>query len=400
MIYRGLNRNKRRGFHNLHVFHERIKNARTMKTLELPCIRIQQNPDRHIFSFAVNGKEIPKFASVSRIARDEKGQLEGYQRPEIQEHIADIQTYFEKRRAILPNALVVAFNQELEFEATQRTSGNAEIGVLKVPIGQKNKAGWVVDGQQRLAALRQMKREGEFWVPIIGLESQSVDDEREQFVLVNNARPLPKSLVYELYPSLGDAIPPKMKRRQRAYQMLETLTTDSKSPFYQRIRTTTARHLPTANIKDLSVLKMIENSMDNGVLARYPEGFKKPTTILRNYWSAVAKVYPEAWNLPPRKSRLTHGAGIISMGYLMDTIAFRLSSKWESVPPNAFEKEIRTFGEALAWTDGNWQFSCEIQMPWNEIQNTSRHIDLLTNYLVRIYRASLSKESKVAARSV
>ena len=156
----------------------------------------------------MNGKEIPKFASVSRIARDEKGQLEGYQRPEIQEHIADIQTYFEKRRAILPNALVVAFNQELEFEATQRTSGNAEIGVLKVPIGQKNKAGWVVDGQQRLAALRQMKREGEFWVPIIGLESQSVDDEREQFVLVNNARPLPKSLVYELYPSLGDAILP------------------------------------------------------------------------------------------------------------------------------------------------------------------------------------------------
>ena len=386
VIYRGLNRNKRRGFHNLHVFYEKMKSVRDMKTLELPCIRIQQNANRHIYSFAASGKEIPKFASVSRIGRANDGGLLGYQRPEIQDHIADIQNYFEKKKAILPNALVIAFDSKLEFVPNAAPMGNTETGALKVPIAGDKKAGWVVDGQQRLAALRQMRKEDDFWVPVIGIESQGVDDEREQFVLVNSTRPLPKSLVYELYPSLGDSIPPKMRRRQRAYQILEILATTANSPFYNRIRMTTARHLATANIKDLSILKMIENSMDNGVLSRYPEGLKKPATLLKNYWTAVARVFPNAWELAPRKSRLTHGAGIVSMGYIMDAIAFSLSEEWESVPPHAFEKEIRLFAEELPWTKGVWKLSPDIQMPWNEIQNTSRHIDLLTNHLVRLYR--------------
>ncbi len=394
IIYRGLNRNKRRGFHNLHVFYERIKKAREMKSLELPCIRIQQSKDRHIFSFAANGKEISKFASVSRIGRAEDGALSGYQRPEIQGHISEIQSYFEKQHAILPNALVVAFAEELEFEPAQPVSGRTAVGVLRVPIGAGSKIGWVVDGQQRLAALRQMKRSDDFWVPVIGLVSEGVDDEREQFVLVNNSRPLPKSLVYELYPSLGDSIPPKMKKRQRAYRMLEILATNPNSPFYNRIRMTTARHLTTANIKDLSVLKMIENSMDNGVLARYPEGLKRPTTVLKNYWSAVARVFPEAWDFPPRKSRLTHGAGIVSMGYIMDTIAFRLAEEWESVPQHAFERELKKFAQNLPWTGGVWELSREIRLPWNEIQNTSRHIDILTNYLVRQYREVLAPKAE------
>ncbi|GAA4243143.1 hypothetical protein [Dactylosporangium darangshiense] len=44
-------------------------------------------------------------------------------------------------------------------------------------------------------------------------------------------------------------------------------------------------------------------------------------TLLYNLWSAVEPTFPQAWNKPPRKSRLMHGAGIISMGYLMDAIS-------------------------------------------------------------------------------
>ena len=38
------------------------------------------------------------------------------------------------------------------------------------------------------------------------------------------------------------------------------------------------------------------------------------------YWTAVKKVFPDAWGKPPEKSRLMHGAGVRAMGRLMDRI--------------------------------------------------------------------------------
>lgn len=384
ILHRGLNRHKRRGFHNLWVFHERLKKVKKMKTIKVQCIRIQQSPKRHVYSFAANGKDIGKFASISRIKRDDAGQLVGYQRSEILDHVEDIRTYLEQDNAVLPNSLVIAFDRTLEFNPH---GGNEEVatGTLEIPLDDENIPGWVVDGQQRLAALRRMSRK-EFWVSVVAIESTGVQDEREQFVLVNSTRPLPKSLVYELLPSIGDAVPPRMRKRQRAYQIMELMAGDAGSPFYQRIRTTTSGHLVTANIKDVSVLKMIENSMENGALSRHPEGFKRPKSVLLNYWTAVARMFPEAWKLPPRRSRLTHGAGLVSMGYLMDAIAFRLASDWVNPPIEAYEAELEKLGADLPWYDGVWNLSQDVRLPWNEIQNTARHIDLVTNYLIRRYR--------------
>ena len=76
LIYRGMNRNKRRGFHNLHCFHRRLKAVRDeMRKMEVPCIRSEQSKGRYIYSFVVNGKQIPQFASISRISRDGDGGL-------------------------------------------------------------------------------------------------------------------------------------------------------------------------------------------------------------------------------------------------------------------------------------------------------------------------------------
>lgn len=42
--------------------------------------------------------------------------------------------------------------------------------------------------------------------------------------------------------------------------------------------------------------------------------------------------YSEAWELPPKMSRLTHGVGIVSMGYIMDTVSYRLAGSDHSIP--------------------------------------------------------------------
>ena len=86
------------------------------------------------------------------------------------------------------------------------------------------------------------------------------------------------------------------------------------------------RPLTLTGSKDNSVLRMLENNLINGAIY----SFRDPQTseydedgmlaVLKDYWTAVSHVLPEAWNKPPRRSRLMHGVGIASLGFLMDTI--------------------------------------------------------------------------------
>ncbi len=323
---------------------------------------------------------------MSRVKRSNDQKLLGYQRPEVTDHITDIKSYLERKDAILPNSLVIAFQQKLHFEKLQ-AFGDSELGVLRIDVNDDKKPGWIVDGQQRAAALRLMKKES-LPVSVVGFESGSVSEEREQFILVNNTKPLPKSLVYELLPSIEGDVPPKLRKRRGAYKLLERLNLDPSSPFYLRIKTITYGHLEHANIKDLSVLKMLENGMTDGVLSRFTRKQKR-LSILKNYWAAVSEVYSKAWEFPPKKSRLTHGVGIVSMGYLMDAIGYRIMQKDTIPAKEAFKVELGRLG-VIPWTEGVWHFGRDTVLPWNKIQNTSQYIDIVTNHLIRTYRQNVS----------
>jgi DGQHR domain-containing protein len=68
-----------------------------------------------LYSFAVDGKQIPSFATISRIRRHGT-ELQGYQRPEVLSHVAEIRTYLESDSPMVPNAIVVAFDSRVVFE--------------------------------------------------------------------------------------------------------------------------------------------------------------------------------------------------------------------------------------------------------------------------------------------
>jgi hypothetical protein len=139
-------------------------------------------------------------------------------------------------------------------------------------------------------------------------------------------------------------------------------------------------------------MKMIENSLNDGVLYR----FRDPVTgegdaeamlsVLKSFWNAVADVFPVAWGLPPTRSRLMHGAGITSLGFLMDAIADRY--RQQGLPSlDRFRCDLKPLKEICRWTDGYWHFGPGVQKKWNEIQNVSGDIQLLANYLLRQYKA-------------
>jgi len=68
---------------------------KSAKELRLPAIEVTQGSGRVLYSFAVDGKLISSFATVSRIHREDGKELNGYQRPEVLSHIAEIRNYIE-----------------------------------------------------------------------------------------------------------------------------------------------------------------------------------------------------------------------------------------------------------------------------------------------------------------
>src|SRR6266436_8080071 len=83
--------------------------------LQLPALKIRQGDGSTLYSFAVDGKQLPFFATISRIHRDDDSEIQGYQRPAVLSHISAIRRYIESESPMIPNALVIAFDKRVHF---------------------------------------------------------------------------------------------------------------------------------------------------------------------------------------------------------------------------------------------------------------------------------------------
>ncbi len=82
-----------------------------IRELRLPALEVCQSKKRLLYSFAIDGKLLPKVTTITRIGRDENHQILGYQRPEVLSHISEIRNYLESDNPMIPNAIVVAFDR-------------------------------------------------------------------------------------------------------------------------------------------------------------------------------------------------------------------------------------------------------------------------------------------------
>ena len=73
------------------------------------------------------------------------------------------------------------------------------------------------------------------------------------------------------------------------------------------------------------------------------------------------------------------------MGCLMDAIADRHRSR-RQLTSSQFAEDLAPLKDICRWTEGHWDFGPGMQRKWNEIQNTSKDIRLLSNYLLVQYR--------------
>lgn len=298
---------------------------------------------------------------------------------------------------LFPNAIILAMSPQVSFANSRgpKPSGDTEIaqaGTLSIPIYEEGeRVAWIVDGQQRSLALAQIAKR-EIPVPVVGFVSDDLEIQREQFILVNKAKPLPTRLINELLPETRAILLPRdLSNRKVPSELCNLLNRDPNSPFHKLIKRISDKGNPTAVITDTAIVTMIRNSVQNplGALAPYKSSLRDNAdleamySILTTFWSAVRDTFPDAWGKDPRHSRLMHSAGIEAMGVLMDRIYAKLSGVAEDY--KSIKKELDRVAPHCRWTKGTWE---SLGVGWNEIQNTTRDIKKLQDALVRAYSSS------------
>lgn len=363
------------------------------------ALQTKQGRDLDVFSFFIKGADIVRVADISQVGRTPNGSLKGFQRPEIQSHVKSIAEYLDQGDVLFPNAIILAMSPDVRFTASRGTrptgdEGVSKAGTLTIPLYEEGKrVAWIVDGQQRSLALSRAENH-DLPVPVIAFVSDSLEVQREQFVLVNKAKPLPTRLINELLPETRSILLPRELNLKRTPSTIcNALNQDQESPFYKLIKRPSDKGNQTAVVTDTAVIKMIHNSIHNplGALSPYRaigrEGGDTSAmySILVNFWKAVKSVFPDAWGRDPRESRLMHSAGIEAMGVLMDRIYARLSNQENNY--DAVRRELMKVAPACRWTSGTWE---SLGVAWNEIQSTPSDIKKLQAALVRAYTSSLS----------
>jgi len=246
----------------------------------------------------------------------------------------------------------------------------------------------VVDGQQRLTALSGLPNK-EFEVFVSVLVCGDYEELRRQFVLINNTRPLPKALIYELLPGV-DGLPARLSSRSSAAYLTERLNYDSTSSLRGQIYQHTN---PSGVIRDTAIQKVIMSSASDGALRDFralDDESDRSFNLISEFYGAVQDVFPDDWKgHAPKTSRLVHGAGIVAMGYVMELLYARDRADDRST----FARGLSVLRGRTAWTHGSWKFGEEEIVPWNSVQNVQRQIMALAHHLVTVVKRSPVSEA-------
>lgn len=368
------------------------------KSIQLRALRTVQKSDVDVFAFFIPGELITTIADISRIHRDDNDSLGGFQRKAIKQHVRNIVDYLDQGDVLFPNSITLALSPEVEFKQSRGREPKGavkagQIGTLLIPIREEGqRAAWIVDGQQRSLALAQAKNKG-LQVPVIAFIAPDLETQREQFILVNKARPLPSRLINELLPTVDTHLPRDLSVRRLPSELCDLLNRDPESPFHGLIKRMSNEKSSDAVLTDTAIIDMIRDSIRNplGALAQYKSLGSEPSDTeamyrtLLTYWSAVRDTFPDAWGKAPTKSRLMHSAGIHAMGILMDKIMNRAAGHGNQ--EQHIRESLKRIAPHCRWTSGTWE---HLGMRWDEIQKIAKHVRLLSDLLSRLdYEASL-----------
>lgn len=351
-----------------------------------PILKIEQSLKIPVIAFTASVDEIDRIARIERAGRREDGSLTGFQRQPILDHIAGISEYLQNEQAILPNSVVIGFLDHATIED----------GRLLVDVSQ-GVPGWLVDAQQRLAAVRTLDRP--FDLLVTAFIAPSYAELRRNFIRINTVRPLPKQLIYEILPSIS-GMSPRYSLATNAAMVTDTLNQRDGSSLRGLIRQETTKR---GILSDTVLHNVVARSLTTGALQPMREDtgrlMNEGAELISEFFWAVSSLWADDWHgHTPETSRLVHGAGVRAMAALFDTIHIAT----DSADRQAFREQLLPLVPQTNWTAGSWDFGeTAAERPghirsraddqirsWHSLQNVGKDIRLLTEHLIALWKRS------------
>src|SRR5436190_6539142 len=186
---------------------------------EYPCLPIKQGK-YNIVLLTMPAKELYGLVKINRREEDKR---KGYQRALLPNRTNVIAKFIDAGNAI-PTNIVVAFDH-----------AKLSHGGKTLQIEETGDAGWVIDGQHRLAGAYEAQKNIE--VPVTAFLGLKENDQVTQFITINReAKRVPTSLYLDLLPLLKTLKKDESENaKARAVDIANGMKADEDSPFFNRI---------------------------------------------------------------------------------------------------------------------------------------------------------------------
>jgi DGQHR domain-containing protein len=292
-----------------------------------PCIALKQG-NYSIALFTIAAKEL--YALV-KINRREENKQKGYQRALLPNRTTAIAKFIDKGNAI-PTNIVVAFDKA----KLSRDKKHIE-------IEDTDDAGWVIDGQHRLAGASEANHD--INVVVTAFLDLSTEDQITQFITINReAKRVPTSLYLDLLPEIKGMEKNETElAKERAVDLANAMKIDESSPFFNRI---VALKSPTRGQISLTnfvrkVSPLVNRS--TGILRGRTE--REQRAIIENYYGALSDVFPKDYQAPDTVFFRTVGFGGVMNAFptVHDTTLRRTQDSFTRVDVVETLKLVSTF---------------------------------------------------------
>jgi DGQHR domain-containing protein len=253
-------------------------NESKKRHIEFPSLAIRQGSTT-LYLLAAKASELWSILKINRKIEDKD---EGYQRVLSASRVRAIARYIESKQVIGPS-ITVTFDKAVFDEKK---------GLLRVPT--ESDAGWVIDGQHRLAGAANAK--DDINLPVVAFIGLDVESQIRQFVTINKeAKGVPSSLYYDLLKHIPGKKPADVAK-ERAADIAGILKRDEESPFFGRIVITTAPKKGELSLTNFvrKVAPLVQEG--KGTFGPYTE--QEQRHIISNYYNAIKNVFPKEFEMP------------------------------------------------------------------------------------------------------
>jgi len=219
--------------------------------------------------------------SIAAINQRIEGKEEGYQRVLSPGRVRSVARYI-KANGVIPGTIIASF-EGAKYSAKTR----------KLSLPSNPNAGWIIDGQHRLAGAHEASQEGgpDIELPLIAFVALPYDKQIELFITINReAKNVPSSLYLDLLKQLPKKKTEKDLVDERITDIARTLNSDDDSPFSQRIIFTRTARAGEISVTNFARVLRPFFSKQGGTLNPYTQ--LEQAGVIGNYYRALGTVFP------------------------------------------------------------------------------------------------------------